>query len=46
MAKENSEDKKLFKLIRSKLFTSVVSSQTPPHGLRAPSDWHWSQPLL
>ena len=46
MATENSEDKKLFKLIRTKLFTSVASSQTPPQGLRAPSVWHWSQTFL
>ena len=46
MTTENSEDKKLFKLIRNKLFTSVSSSQTPPQGLRAPSIWHWSQIFL
>ena len=46
MATENSEDKKLFKLIRNKLFTSVSSSEAPPQGLRAPSVWHWSQIFL
>ena len=46
MAIENSEDKKLFKLISTKLFTSVASSQTSPLSLRAPSVWHWSQTFL
>jgi len=46
MTAENSEDKKLFELIPTKLFTSVSSFPIPPHDLRNPSVWHWSKAFL